>query len=37
MRLLNANSVQFFAWNRENKTCGKRRTFDMVALQTETY
>ena len=25
MRLLNADSVQFFAWNRENETCEKRR------------
>ena len=33
MRLLNADSVQFFAWNRENETCEKRRKFDMVALQ----
>ena len=37
MRLLNADSVQFFAWNRENKTCEKRRKFDMFALQTKTY
>ena len=37
MRLLNADSVQFFAWNRENKTREKRRKFDMVALQTKTY
>ena len=37
MRLLNADSVQFFAWNRENETCEKRRKFDMVALQTKTY
>lgn len=37
MRLLNADSVQFSAWNRENETYEKRRKFDMVALQTETY
>lgn len=37
MRLLNANSVQFFAWNREKETSEKRRKFDMVALQTKTY
>ena len=37
MRLLNADSAQFFAWNRENKTCEKRRKFDMFALQTKTY
>ena len=37
MRLLNADSVQFFAWNRENKTCEKRRKFDVFALQTKTY
>ena len=37
MRLLNADSTQFFAWNRENETCEKRRKFDMVALQTKTY
>ena len=36
MRLLNADSVRFFAWNRENETCEKRRKFDMVALQTKT-
>ena len=35
MRLLNANSVQFFALNRENETCEKRRKFDMFALQTK--
>ena len=23
MRLLNADSIQFFAWNRENETCEK--------------
>ncbi len=32
MRLLNADGVQFFAWNRENKTREKRRKFDMFAL-----
>lgn len=37
MRLLNANSVQFFAWNREKATCEKRRKFDVFALQTKTY
>lgn len=37
MRLLNADSVQFFAWNRENETCEKRRKFDVFSLQTETY
>ena len=38
MRLLNADGVQFFfAWNRENETCEKRRKFDMFALQTKTY
>ena len=37
MHLLNADGVQFFAWNRENKTCEKRRKFDMFALQTKTY
>ena len=37
MRLLNADSVQFFAGNRENETFEKRRKFDMVALQTKTY
>ena len=37
MRLLNADGVQFFAWNREKETCVKRRKFDMVALQTKTY
>ena len=36
MRLLNTDSVRFFAWNRENKTCEKRRKFDMFALQTKT-
>ena len=36
MRLLNASSV-YFAWNRENETCEKRRKFDMFALQTKTY
>ena len=30
MRLLNADSVQFFAWNRENKTCEKRRKTDYL-------
>lgn len=37
MRLLNADSVQFFAWNRENETCEKRRKIDVFALQTKTY
>mgnify|MGYP000774735389 CR=1 FL=1 len=37
MRLLNADSVRFFAWNRENETCEKHRKFDMVAPQTKTY
>lgn len=37
MRLLNVDSVQFFAWNREKETCEKRRKFDMFALQTEIY
>lgn len=37
MRLLNADSVQFFALNRENKTCEKRRKFNVFALQTKTY
>lgn len=37
MRLLNTIGVWPFAWNRENKTCEKRRKFDMVALQTKTY
>ena len=37
MRLLNADSVQFFAWNRENETCEKRRKFDVFALQTKTF
>ena len=37
MRLLNADSIQFFAWNRENETREKRRKFDMFALQTKTY
>ena len=37
MRLLNADGVQFFVWNRENETREKRRKFDMVALQTKTY
>lgn len=30
MRLLNADSVQFFAWNRENKTREKRRKTDYL-------
>ena len=30
MRLLNADSVQFFAWNRENETCEKRRKTDYL-------
>lgn len=30
MCLLNADSVQFFAWNRENKTCEKRRKTDYL-------
>ena len=30
MRLLNADSVQFFAWNRENETCKKRRKTDYL-------
>lgn len=30
MRLLNADSVQFFTWNRENKTCEKRRKTDYL-------
>ena len=33
MRLLNADSVQFFAWNRENETCEKRRKFDIRDLR----
>ena len=37
MRLLNADSVRFFAWNRENETYEKRRKFDVFALQTKTY
>ena len=37
MRLLNADSVQFSAWNPENETCEKRRKFDVFALQTKTY
>ena len=37
MRLLNADSVQFFAWNREKKTCEKRGKFDVFSLQTKTY
>lgn len=37
MRLLNADGVQFFAWNREKEACEKCRKFDMVALQTKTY
>ena len=37
MRLLNADSVQFFAWNRENKTCEKRKKYEQYTLQTETY
>ena len=37
MRLLNADSFRFFAWNRENETCEKRRKFDMFALQTKAY
>lgn len=30
MRLLNADSAQFFAWNRENKTREKRRKTDYL-------
>lgn len=30
MRLLNADSVQFFALNRKNKTCEKRRKTDYL-------
>ena len=30
MRLLNADSVHFFAWNRENETCKKRRKTDYL-------
>lgn len=30
MRLLNADSVQFFALNRENNTCEKRRKTDYL-------
>ena len=30
MRLLNADSVQFFAWNRENETCEKRSKTDYL-------
>ena len=37
MRLLNTESVYFFAWNRENETCEKRRKFDVFELQTKTY
>ena len=37
MRLLNADSVQFFAWNREKEICEKRRKFDVFELQTKTY
>lgn len=37
MSLLNADSVYFFALNRENETCEKRRKFDVFALQTKTY
>ena len=37
MRLLNANGVYFFAWNRENETYEKRRKFDMFALRIKTY
>ena len=32
MRLLNADGIQFFAWNRENETCEKRRK--KVVLKT---
>ena len=32
MHLLNADGVQFFAWNREKEICEKRRKFDMFAL-----
>ena len=37
MRLLNADSVQFFAWNRENETCEKRRKFDVCKRIRRTY
>ena len=37
MRLLNVDSIQFFAWNREKENCEKRRKFDVFALQIETY
>lgn len=37
MRLLNTIGVWSFAWNRENKTCEKRRKFDVFSLQTKTY
>jgi len=30
MRLLNADSVRFFAWNRENKAREKRRKTDYL-------
>ena len=30
MRLLNADGVQFFAWNRENETCEKRGKTDYL-------
>ena len=30
MRLLNADSVQFFAWNREKEICEKRRKTDYL-------
>ena len=37
MRLLNADGVQFFAWNRVNKTCEKRRKFDVCKRIRRTY